>query len=149
MCTCSPVPLKSMLWLKSLRLSFKHTAWTRNRYSTSGDTGVMTASLNTHTHRHSVTYTVNIHQDFTRKVSLWCGGVLSSDASSQNTKEEWSTHTRIHFEVWPLLTEVWRMKVSSLFSSPSLDGNTFLLKSLALKIDSLYQSLPHITFITT
>lgn len=56
-----------MLWLKSLRLSFKHTAWTRNRYSTSGDTGVMTASLNTHTHRHNVTYTVNIRQDFTWK----------------------------------------------------------------------------------
>lgn len=64
-------------------------------------------------------------------------------------KEEWSTHTHMHFEVWTLLTEVWRMKVNSLFSSPSLDGNTFLLKSLALKIDSLYQSLPHITFITT
>ena len=36
-----------MLWLKSLRMSLIHTACTRNRYSTSGDTGVMTASCNT------------------------------------------------------------------------------------------------------
>lgn len=64
MFTCSSVPLKSILWLKSLRLSFKHTAWTRNRYSTSGDTGVMTASLSTHTQTRCYiysTYTSGFH----------------------------------------------------------------------------------------
>lgn len=42
------LPLKSMLWLKSLRMSFMQTACTRNRYSTSGETGEMMASWTAH-----------------------------------------------------------------------------------------------------